>query len=303
MTTTPAEVTKKSRNSTIVGVSATPSLRLKAVAATKSITSDKQLGHLVADVGDDLVVDPATDLDRVHERAEVVVGEDHPGRLLGDLAARAHRHADVGLLQRRGVVDRVAGHRHDQPLLLHEPGQAELVLRGDPAEHVQLGEPALDLLVGHRLQLAAADRARAEPERLADGVGGDGVVAGDHADVDAGAQRHLHGVPGLGAQRVDHAHHADEAEVGRQRHRVVGHGLQLVVLDEAGREGEHPQALLGQPLVGGVDVGPGLLDRHLRVGHRAAGPAAAGQHHVGSALDQLDDPFAVRRRAPGGRWP
>ena len=102
----------------------------------------QQLGHLVADVGDDLLVDAAADLDGVHERAEVVVGEDHPAGLLRDLAAAAHRDADVGLLERRGVVDGVAGHRHDQPLLLHQPGEAELVLRRDPAEDVQLGEPA-----------------------------------------------------------------------------------------------------------------------------------------------------------------
>ena len=38
MTTTPATVTKKSRNSTMLGVSATPSLMLNAVAATNSMT-------------------------------------------------------------------------------------------------------------------------------------------------------------------------------------------------------------------------------------------------------------------------
>ena len=74
----------------------------------------QQLRHLVADVRDDLVVDPPADLDRVDERAEVVVGEDHPARLLRDLAARTHRDADVGLLQRGRVVDRVAGHRDDR---------------------------------------------------------------------------------------------------------------------------------------------------------------------------------------------
>src|SRR4029079_18457593 len=54
-----------------------------------------QLAHLEPDVGHDLVVDGATEFDRVHQGAEVVVGEDHPGGLLGDLAAAAHRDPDV----------------------------------------------------------------------------------------------------------------------------------------------------------------------------------------------------------------
>ena len=68
--------------------------------------------------------------------------------LLGDLRAAAHGDADVGLLQRGGVVDGVAGHRHDLAGLLHQPGQADLVLGGDPAEDVQLRQLLDDLVVG-----------------------------------------------------------------------------------------------------------------------------------------------------------
>ena len=64
----------------------------------------------------------------VDEGPEVVVGEHHPGRLLGHLAAASHRDPDVGLLQGRRVVDGVAGHRDDHPLLLHGPSQPQLVL-------------------------------------------------------------------------------------------------------------------------------------------------------------------------------
>ena len=88
----------------------------------------EQLRHLVADVADDLLVDRAAELDGAHEGAEVVVDEDHLPGLLGDLAARPHRDADVGLLERGGVVDGVAGHRDDVAVLLHEPGEAQLVL-------------------------------------------------------------------------------------------------------------------------------------------------------------------------------
>ena len=148
----------------------------------------EQLGHLVAHVRHDLVVDAAPDLDGVHEGAEVVVGEHHPRRLLGHLAAAAHGDPDVGLLQGRGVVDRVTGHRHDQALLLHRAGQPQLVLGGDPAEDVQHRQPLLELVVAERLQLGAADRPGPEPELLTDRLGGDGVVAGDHPHVDAGRE-------------------------------------------------------------------------------------------------------------------
>ena len=165
MTMTPAAVQKKSRYRIIVGVSATPSLMLNADRREEEEHQRQQLRHLVAHVRHDLVVDAPADLDGVHERPEVVVGEDHPSGLLGHLAAAAHGHADVGLLEGGRVVHGVAGHRDDQALLLHGPREAQLVLRRDAAEHVQLREARDELLVGERLQLGAADRPGPRPER------------------------------------------------------------------------------------------------------------------------------------------
>ena len=62
-------------------------------------------------------------------------------------------------------------------------------------------------------ELGAGDHARAQPELVGDRPGGDGVVAGDHADVDPGGERDADGVLGLGAQRVDDADQRDEDEV------------------------------------------------------------------------------------------
>ena len=76
-----------------------------------------------------------------------------------------------------------------------------------------------------------------------------------------------------------------------------------LVLDEAGGEGEHPQALLAHALVRGVDAGAGLLDRHLRAAHRPSRLCAAREHDVGAALDQLDHPLRPVHRIRGGRWP
>ena len=63
---------------------------------------------------DEVVVDAAALLDRGAQRREVVVGEHHVRRLLGrGRAAPPHRDADVGLAQRRRVVDAVAGDGDD----------------------------------------------------------------------------------------------------------------------------------------------------------------------------------------------
>ena len=70
--------------------------------------------QLEADEGDDVLVDRPTALDRLDDRGEVVVGEDHRRGLLGDLRpGDAHGDADVGRLQRRCVVDAIARHGHD----------------------------------------------------------------------------------------------------------------------------------------------------------------------------------------------
>ena len=78
----------------------------------------------------------------VDDGGEVVVGEDHVAGFLGHLGAGdAHRDADVGALQRRSVVDPVAGHRDDVALALQHVDEAHLVLgrdAGDDADAVHL---------------------------------------------------------------------------------------------------------------------------------------------------------------------
>ena len=173
-----------------------------------------QHGQLELHVGRDAPVDVAAEVDRAHERGEVVVGEHDLGGLLRDLGAAAHGDADVGLLERGGVVHGVAGHGDDLAGLLHEPGEAHLVLGRDPAEHVQLRQALDHLGVGQPLEIRAGDEPGPELELVGDRAGGDGVVAGDHAHVDAGVERDAHGVLRLGPQRVDDPDQRDE-DAGR----------------------------------------------------------------------------------------
>jgi hypothetical protein len=68
-------------------------------------------------------------LHRGDDGGEVVVQQHHVGGFLGNVGAGdAHGHADVGLLERRRVVDAVAGHGHDVAAVLQRLDDLELVL-------------------------------------------------------------------------------------------------------------------------------------------------------------------------------
>ena len=95
----------------------------------------EQAAHLEPDVLDEVVVQPAPQLDRLDDGREVVVGQHHHGGVLGDLGAGdAHRDTDVGALQCGRVVHAVAGHRDDPALPLEQLDQTDLVLRRDAGD-------------------------------------------------------------------------------------------------------------------------------------------------------------------------
>ena len=74
-------------------------------------------GDRVANEPANIVVDAPALADGRNHRGEVVVEEDHGAGLpRGIGAGDPHRHADVGPLQRRGIVDPIAGHRHQLTL-------------------------------------------------------------------------------------------------------------------------------------------------------------------------------------------
>ena len=103
-------------------------------------------GEQIEDELADVVEDDASLFDRGRDRFEPVILQDDGGCLLGDVgAALAHRHPDVRLLQRRGVVDAVAEHRDDLAALLQRLDDQQLVLRRDPAEGVHIGDAAGEL--------------------------------------------------------------------------------------------------------------------------------------------------------------
>ena len=117
----------------------TPIASGKLPAGQRPHPERRQLGDVVGQVeGEepaDVLERRAAELDRGHDRGEVVVEQHQVGGLAGHVAAvRAHRHPDVGLAQRRGVVDAVAGHGDDVPRALEHAGDPQLVGRGGPRD-------------------------------------------------------------------------------------------------------------------------------------------------------------------------
>ena len=261
---------------------------------------DQQHQH-EADVLGQVVVDLAALLDREHDRGEVVVGQDHPARVLGDLGAAAHGDADVGGLDGRGVVDPVAGHGHHGALLLERVGQQHLVLGGHPADHADLVDAVEPFGLRQGGEVRAQDGLTVDAELAGDrGAGGD-VVPGDHPDPDVRGLGSFHRRLGLLPGRVDHADQAGHLQAGDVAEQVTT-GVELGRVEIADRGGHHPPALALHPLhVLRVRLCQGLIPgKARRPGQRRSGPV----HHRGrGALDEAADhrpPRGVGGRAERG---
>ena len=111
--------------------------------------------------------------------------QQHIAGLLGQVGARAHGDAGVGLGQRGGVVDAVAHHGHAQAARLQGANAGQLAGRVEAG--FNLGDAGL----------------------LRDGRGGGGRVAGEHQHAQAGA----------GAARRRLRRHRDAAHRGRRNSR------------------------------------------------------------------------------------
>ena len=154
-------------------------------------------------------------LHRLHDRGEVVVGEHHVGRLLGDIGAGdAHRDADVGRLERRRVVHAVAGHRHHPPSRCSACTIRSLCFWIDARVHRHLSDRRRELSIRRSGELGAGRR-RGHRLRSRDRLQSprrSGMIAGDHHRADARRLGACHRLFGLIARRIDHADHAREDE-------------------------------------------------------------------------------------------
>ena len=161
-------------------------------------------------------------------RGEVVVGQDHVGGLAGDVGAGlAHRDADVGGLERRRVVDAVAGHRDDLAPSTAASGRCASCARARRART----RPRRSSAVLERRRRPSSSRsapvidarvgARDDADLARDGLGGQAVVAGDHDDADAGGVALGDGAGDLGARRVLHGLEAEQGQARLHRRHVL----------------------------------------------------------------------------------
>ena len=193
----------------------------------------EQARHLEADEAHHVVVDGAPQADRLDDRRVVVVGQDHHRGLLGDLRpGDAHGDADVGLLERRRVVDAVAGHPDDVALLAQDVDEVDLVLGRDTGDDADAVDLAHGFVVAQRAELGAGDRPAFDAQLVGDRLGGDRMVAGDHADLDACRVRLGDGGLGGRSGRIDDAHDGQQREPvdGRQQVGVRVEGGRVEVL-------------------------------------------------------------------------
>ena len=110
----------------------------------------------------DIIEDAAPLFDRLHNTGEVIVGEHHVGGLFRDIGAGdAHRDPDIGGLERRRIVDAVAGHRHDLAAALEALDDPQLVFGIDPRIHLNLVDNAIELGVADCRQIGPAQHAPA----------------------------------------------------------------------------------------------------------------------------------------------
>ena len=128
----------------------------------------------------------------------------------------------------RRVVHAVAGHGHDVAPRLERLDDPDLVLGRHPGDTPMSSIRSSELVVVHRVELGAGDDSPVEPELVADGAGGGGVVAGDHLHGDAGRRQQGDGVGGLGAWRVDDAdeHQRRSARSAQRRGSCPGLGVE-----------------------------------------------------------------------------
>ncbi len=205
-------------------------------------------------------------------------------------AALAHGDADVRHLQRRRVVDAVAGHGDELALVLQRLHDLDLLFRIDARVHPHRFHLALEfrqLSRASSLPVSTLPPSSMMPSRAGDGARGGGMVAGDHHRDDAGGLARGDRFGRLGARRIDEAREADEGQAAFQCSASSGVRHRRQPLQ---REGQHAQALRGQLF--GCVLQRRLVDR--RHGPRRSQLVdTQRQHALGRALHQHQHGLAV----------
>ena len=226
---------------------------------------------------------------------EIVIGQYHVRGFLGRLGAvHAHRHADVGAFQRRGVVDPVAGHRHHLMVGLQGCNQPQLVLGTGAGVHIGVHNHRPQRFIVHRLQFRAGQRLMpiADPDLGGDGPRGDAVVASDHLDPDAGLLGLPHRPDGFLARRIANAQQSQQDQAVLD---ILKGQLAAGLAGWAERHRQHPLAGRGQFL-----HPPPPVIQPQRLGTLRALFVRAHRPHLFRRTLDVDDAVAVMVVVQGG---
>lgn len=169
----------------------------------------------------DIVEDALALFDRGEDCGEIVVGEDHIRRFLGDVRAQlTHRDADVCFLQGGGVVHAVAGHGYHVASRLQGSDDFEFVLGTGSGKDADSAHGFCELGVAHGVYLIATEDWRAKrrgqvdrhSELARDCCGGGFGVSCDHDDLDTAGQETPDAAVDAWARRIGHAHQTSKGE-------------------------------------------------------------------------------------------
>ena len=239
----------------------------------------------------DVAEDDAAFLDRRDDGREVVVEQRHAGGFLADVGAGdAHRDADVGLLQRRRVVDAVAGHRHDVPRFCQAVTTRSLSAGETRAYTAMSATSRFEIRVAHRLEIAAGDRparprASRAPRRSALAVSGWSPVI-ITARMPAASQVCTAARASARGGSIIATRPSSVISGFRVRERRAGFL----------RDREHPQAVAGHALFDRADRARDPDSRQRHVAPVATAGCATRQHVLGGALRVRHDDAGRRRR-------
>ena len=212
---------------------------------------------------------PAPDGD--DDRGVVVVGEDHSAGVLGDLCAGPHGDADVGGLDRWGVVHAVTGHGDDIAFLPQSLHEQHLVLGCDASDHADVVDAGQALLVTEGGEVGSEHRYAGDAELCSDGRSGDHVVAGHHPHSNPGVLGVVDGLHGRVAGRIDHRDDGRHLEIGDVAEQVAV-GVERGGVEIADRCGHDPIPLTLHAGDGAVGLLlQGVVPRHDGAGHAGGG--------------------------------
>ena len=232
-----------------------------------------------------VVEDPPPQFDRLNDGGEIILQQHQRSRLAGDVRSpAAHRDADVGRLECRGIVDAVAGHGDDFAIGLEGVHQPQLLFGHDAGKQADVLNAPRQLFVRPLVQLGSADGliGMAEADLPPDVLRGRGIVSRDHHHPDSGAVALLDCLGDPGPNRVGEPDQAQELEIDRVLLR-----RQLGLSQFSLGNGEDPQ-----PLTGHRGDGPGELratggGEMAEIGDRFR--SAFGSDHIAGAVRRPPD--------------